>query len=511
MHSCLSTNFILCEIISKLNLREKFGVQGVCRQWKNIAIQCLRHHECLVISERRPSLFRCSNDCNEHTSLITVNKNHLIWGKYSDLEFWQKILSLLQGAKCLYMDLINDYGGIIFFREYKAILQSVIDYCGQSLECLCIPGHSDYESEIFPVTDSLPSLKHMLLGRITPQVTKNILSACPNLQYLRLSTSFTEWQNLPKGFKKLQNHYGDLHGINNLLCSPAVQSLEFVSRLAMTSQVNYQSYFLPCLKILEVIIEFDVTNCLRHLVRILSFAPVLCELRIIIDAFDEIEPQVWIKVLSECQNLTDLTVFLTEPSGTEDPLINVSLFQDDFAKTVVSKIKKLEYLYIGFHLSSDGLRLLSHHENLKHFHHEIHTEHMCYDSVFDTDALVHFLSQALSKNLTSYGIYIPTAESYGEYLILKESFLDFAYKIEQQYFVRLNVFQDDRHFDTEIPHPEKIPGMIYVTGIYLSEWNLLRLEMFSDDEEEEENDNLLFSLMATQSHVHGILLESSQK
>ena len=139
---------------------------------------------------------------------------------------------------------------------------------------------------------------------------------------------------------------------------------------------------------------------------------------------------------------------------------------------------------------------------------------MSYDSVFDTDALVHFLSQALSKKLTFYRIYIPTAEPYGEYLILGESFLDFADKIEQQHFFRLNVRQDDRHFHTGIPHPDKIPGMIYVTDICLSEWDLLRPEMNFDEEEiggEEENDNLLFSLMATQSYVDNILLESDQK
>ena len=129
---------------------------------------------------------------------------------------------------------------------------------------------------------------------------------------------------------------------------------------------------------------------------------------------------------------------------------------------------------------------------------------------YDTDALVYFLFQALSKKLTSYSfISRPIFES-EEYVILKESFLDFAYKIEQQYFFRFYINQYDRNWCPEGPHPEKIPGMIYVTDIFLSEWDLPYLQMYSD-EEEGEYDNLLFSLMATQSYVQGILLESNQE
>ena len=488
MDSCLSADLTLLKIISRLNLREKFQVQRVCRRWKNIALQSLRHHEYLVISELPPSSFCRYYYCVEHASLVTVNHDHLIWGRLRDIDFWRRALPLLQGVKYVSMDVescVTTYEeGDTLFENYKAMLQLLIDCCGQSLECLCIPEHREPDDETFPLTDSLPSLKHMLLGDTTSQVTKNILTACPNLEYLRSRTSFTEWQMLPKGFKKLRSNSEDLNGINNLLCSPAVQSLEVVSSIKMTSEICYQSYHLSCLKEFYVTIDFDVTNCLIHLARILSFAPVLRELQIIIRDFDEIQSEVWINVLSSCPTLTKLTVYLHEPTDTK---INVSLFQDDFAKTIVSKFKNLEHLNIGFHLSSDGLRLLSELENLEYFRHEIHTENMSYDSVFDTDALIYFLSQALSKKLTSYKVYVYTAEFYEEYLILKESFLDFAYKIEQQYFFRLDVCQDDRHYGTKRPHPEKIPGMIYVTGIYLSEWDLLYPEMYSDDEEEEDN------------------------
>ena len=204
MNSCLSTDLILQRIISKLKLNEKFGVQGVCRKWRNIAIQCLRHHEYLAISEIPPNSFWCGFTCDDHPSVVTVNNDNLLWGKRMDLEFWLRNLSLLQGVKYVYMDLITENGNNCFFRDYRPMLQLLIDCCGQSLECLCIPGHSDYQDETFPLTESLPSLKHMILGNTTSQVTKNILSACPNLEYLESSTTFTDWQMLPKRFKKLK-------------------------------------------------------------------------------------------------------------------------------------------------------------------------------------------------------------------------------------------------------------------------------------------------------------------
>ena len=467
MHSCLSTDHILHQIISKLNLSEKFGVQGVCQRWKDIATECLQRHQHLVVSQNRLIPFWCHSTCDEHLPL-TKNDN-LIWGKQTDLELWQKTLPLLQGLKYVYIDVKTDVEIDALFTDYKPILHLLMDSCGQSLECLCIPDHDDDEDETFPLTDSLPRLKHMVLTQTTSQVTKNILTACPNLEYLRLSTSFTAWQILPKGFKKLQTDFEDFDGIISLLSSPAVESLEVVNTILMTNEIFYRPYHLSCLKEFDVNIDFDVTNCLRHLARILSFSPVLRKLMIRIAVFEEIESQVWIKVLSSCQNVTNLTVYLNEPVGTENPRIKVSSWQDDFAKTIVSKMKKLEHLYIRFHFSSNGLRLLSQLENLEYFRHEIHTEKMTYDSVFDTDALTDFLSLSFDKKLTKYHIHIP----FGEHLILKESFYDFIEKMEKKHFLRFYMQENDRYYDNETVHPDQIPGMIYVTALDVYEWSLM--------------------------------------
>ena len=362
---------------------------------------------------------------------------------------------------CIWMSVVPLYPGTT----------RIMDSCGQSLECLCIPFHNDLNDKTFPLTDSLPRLKHMLLGRTTSEVTKNILSACPNLEYLGSSTNFTEWQMLPKGFKKLYSDPSEigLDGINNLLCSPAAQSLEVVRKFVMTGKIFYQSYHLSCLKQFEVTIDSFVKNCLTNLARILSSAPVLRELIITIRAFDEIEPQVWINVLSECQNLTKLTVYLDEPFGIVNLLINVSSWQDHFAKTIVSMMKKLEYLHISFHLSSNGLRLLSQLENLRYFHHEIHTENILSASIFDTNAWTDFLSSSFEKKLTEYHIRIP----FGEYLIVQESFYEFICKMERKHFLRFHMSQNS-DYGNERVHPLKTPANIYVNKLDVYEWDLMR-------------------------------------
>ena len=471
MHPCLSTNPILQQIISKLDLSAKFGVQGVCFQWKDIAIECLRRHQHVFISEERYIYFSHYH-CDEHLSLMKRKK--IIGSKYSDIKFWQRIVSSLPGVKLVCMLVPTDVYGRSFFRNYEAILQLLIDSYGQSLECLCIPKHFELYDETFPLTDSLPSLRHMIIGFATSQVTKNILSACPNLEDLRLRTSFTEWQTLPKGFKKLQKHtytWDTFNGINNLLSSPAVESLEFVTGFVMTSEICYKSYHLSSLKKFDVTILLDVTKCLTHLARILSFAPVLRELDIFIEVYDVIEPQAWIKVLSECQTLTYLRACFERRTDREIGQMNVCSWQDDFAK-IVCKMKKLEYLDIGFQLSSDGLRLLSQLEHLQFFRHELNGAYWSDYSVFNTDALVYFLSQALSKKLTYYEF--DTCNS-GKYLSLKKTFLDFANKLKQQYPFKLTILYEFRpSFLVRLSN--EFRGIINVTRMYLGKKTYKRLK-----------------------------------
>ena len=88
---------------------------------------------------------------------------------------------------------------------------------------------------------------------------------------------------------------------------------------------------------------------------------------------------------------------------------------------------------------------------------------------------------------------------------MKESFYDFVELMERKHFIRFIVEQEERHNDVSKIHPEKMPGMIYVTNLEICEWGLIYPAIDDDDEE---TDNLLIYLMNTQSQVHEILLRN---
>ena len=75
--------------------------------------------------------------------------------------------------------------------------------------------------------------------------------------------------------------------------------------------------------------------------------------------------------------------------------------------------------------------------------------------------------------------------------------------MERKHFIRFIVKQEKRHSDESSAHPEKIPGMIYVTYLQAVEWRLIYPAI-----DDEETDNLLIVLMDTQSQVHDILLRN---
>ena len=137
MHSCFSPECILHQIISRLNLRGKFGAQTVCRRWKNIAIECLRHHEHLVIRDYPPDSFLCYNSCDKYPCVVTLNNYNVIWGELTDLEFWQRTLSFLQGVKCVYINISFIGFGIYLFPKYKPLLllEEVIEEKKRSTCC----------------------------------------------------------------------------------------------------------------------------------------------------------------------------------------------------------------------------------------------------------------------------------------------------------------------------------------------------------------------------------------
>ena len=158
MNSCLSTDFILHRIISKLSLREKFGVQGVCCKWRDRATDCLREHQSIVITQSSAySNWTFIGCCRKHP----VSTHNLIWGEQNDIEFWKKTFSQLSGVKYVFLDAFNRQNQEISLSDYIYFLELLINTC-KSLECLCIPRHREPEDDTFLTNASLPNLKHFI-------------------------------------------------------------------------------------------------------------------------------------------------------------------------------------------------------------------------------------------------------------------------------------------------------------------------------------------------------------
>ena len=351
-----------------------------------------------------------------------------------------------------------------FYVDYNNILEILFKICGRSIECLGIPDHDEPEDNTNPRFVFMPNLRHLDIRRTGRAVVKNILTFCPRLEFLQTSSPFAEWSALPNGFKKLSSDYANIEGLVSILCSPAVSTLESLTQTSLTPDICYKPFFLTCLHTLKVHVQNDADFCLLNLARILSVCPVLKDLGVLISTSDTIEERTWTKVLTEASSVTELHI---KVSSREVDRIDVASWQDTFAETVATKLKKLQALYLSFHLSSIGLQHLSNLDTLEVFSHAVHTEHFSYETVFDTEALSDFLSTSLSKKLVKYEVQIPPKNPFGEYLIFKECFLKTARQLERKYFVDTLIEQNDRHYDKEIIHPEKIPGMIYVTRLQI--------------------------------------------
>ena len=56
----------------------------------------------------------------------------------------------------------------------------------------------------FLKTDCFPQLRHLHFGWTSHTNLVRITKSCPRLEYLKCWTDITEWNLLPKGFKKIE-------------------------------------------------------------------------------------------------------------------------------------------------------------------------------------------------------------------------------------------------------------------------------------------------------------------
>ena len=462
MHRCLEVDEILYAILLKLPLRPKFTALVVSRKWRQKTVVLLRQHKSVVLSANTPLRVFNRHQCKNHPA----TRDNVITSELYKMDFWKAVLSFLPGIEYVYLDLTPNRATEVPYFIYKDLLQHVIDKYGSQLKCLWIPQHQEDEGkeEEFLAIDSLPELRDLHFTWITDYNMKLILTNCPKLEYLMCYPELTEWNLLPKGFKRLDGDGDVIQGLNSLFVSPAAETIEEIKVMQLTSETVFGNFWLPCLKILHIEINEAPNDCMNPLARILRFSPVLSELSLKIVPMEHMEGASWSRVIEECTRVTHFKLHINACD------FNVNSWQDHFAWSMALNMKNLKHLDVDFALSSTGLTALSSLPQLEFFRHKLHQERGVDDTVFSEDALYSFLTTQLQRNLSHYQIEIPQAFRDGFYLTVTQGLADRLIIIAQELSLTIILgtqFRERSFKYRRIRHP----GIVYVTELKIFKYH----------------------------------------
>ena len=462
MHPCLEIHCVLENIISRLSLFHKVTLMSlVSVDWRKVVLACLSKQRSLAITEyQRPRSyttqgFHAWNVCHEHT----VSKNNLIRIRYYKLHTWKVMASWFPFLEYMYFDLCGCRDR--HFDLYSHVFRLLVSKNAKTLKCVCVlaPTHSD--NEAFPIIDTLPELEHWITHRISIKGMDNIIKACLKLEHLRFTSEFSEWHLLPKGMKYLGTPHDKVMGLDNILKSEFVSSLETLERVLITPAIFWMPLTFACLKRLEVVIEYATNRSLYNLSRILHNCPVLKILKIDICCFTIIQKKSWTNIINECRNVIYLKIFYSK--GTER--IDVSPWEDYVAELIESRMIKVETLDLDFGFSSKGLETLAKLEHLKSFSHFVYVRETVYEYIEDAKALLRFLRCHFAKNMTKYEMNFFSTYDVREELILPKSFLSAIKKMESEFSIKFESDYRLRYFTKDEPHPENFETLIYLTRL----------------------------------------------
>ena len=457
MHQCLELDEILDTILLKLPLRRKFTALAVSRKWKQRIVVVLRKHKSVVLSSNTPYRFYIRHQCKNHP----VTQDNVITSELYKMDFWKAVLNFLPGIEHVYLDISPNCAMDICYGYYKDLLQHVINEYGSQLKYLWIPEHREEdEGEEFLAIDSLPELRDLHFTWLTDDNMRRILNICPKLEYLQCNTDITEWNLLPKGFKRLKRDEDQFQGLNTLLVSPAAESIEEIEVMQLTSETVFGNFWLPCLKILHVFINETPNDCMNPLARIIRCSPVLTELSLTIEPMEDMEGTEWFRVIEECTRVTHFRLYIN-PSGYD---FNVNSWQGDFACSMALHMKNLKHVFVDFALSSTGLTALSSLPQLEFFRHKLHKERGVDDTVFNENVLYSFLTTQFSRKLSQYEIEIPSNVRDGLYLTVTQEFADRL--IIMAHGLSLTLILGTRFRERWLKYQRvRQPGMVYVTEL----------------------------------------------
>lgn len=467
---CLGIDKLLDKILGYLPLRKKFAVQSVSRRWRQRSIIVLKDQKSVVLSSEKSGSFELvvnEKTCKDHPAIF---ENLICFDMY-DMNLRRKVLSFLPGIKILHVDYNDgifdetwgDDSRLEEGRNNSNLFKDILRNYGSQLLCLWINIYYEDDTDDLQLDSCLQELRHLHIEWPSDESITQVLKFCPKLEYLSCFTFFMDWNLLPQGFKKLESDSSELKGLDNLLVSPAAETLEEILEITVTSEAFDENFHLSSLKVLRVTVQHmqaETNASWNKLARILRFSPQLTELSLKIITNQDIEAASWIKVIEECPRVTDFNVQLTE----YQPKTKVHLWQDAFAESILLNMRRLKSLRLEFSLSSIGLMTLSSLPELEFFHHELHTKiPKVGDLIFNENALYSFLTAQFSRKLNHYEL-VSIYDDNQSFLPVSKGFVDQLTHFAEEVGLTIDIQTKERGFYSR-PLRKQLTGLINLSQL----------------------------------------------
>ena len=408
---CFSLEIVVDNIISRLDFKDKFLAQRVNRLWRQRSKVVLSKHKELIITRlKNLSQVEWSDQCYYHS----IDLQCIIRRSYQSLDFWRMIMETMPSLEVIHLDPRIDEddesdGSQVYLLS---LVKLVMSSQAKTLKCLWMPDFSHWfqQDYVFPDVELLPMLQDISFYSLTESNTRSLLKKCPKLRFLKFSADWSDWSLLPVGFKRLESklYSGSFKGLHSLLGSPAASTIEYINYIRVTPEIYTKPYCLSSLKDIRVSIKDGANDCLVHFGRMLRFSPIeKVDMFILTD--ERLTVDNWNTVFRECRSVTDFNLYCP-------PRI---FHLDGFMSGIVSYMKNLQVLDLGFAVTSNGLSMLSSLDHLTVFKELIFDP----DEMFTEESLGDFLETCFHKRLTQYELTIRHT-TFGMYWNVSNNFVD---------------------------------------------------------------------------------------
>ena len=177
MHPVFFIHSILDNIVARLDLRNKFAIQGISNDFKTTSMIQLKQQKSVVITNDLSRERWMEEGCPHHP----CNNSMVIYHDFRDCKVWRRILEAMPNIQFLFFNI-----EVHTRKIYRTLLQTVMMAQSKKLVCLQVPYHfSISPRDGFPFTTDFPQLQHISFYAVFNTCYQQLTRAAPNLTVIR--------------------------------------------------------------------------------------------------------------------------------------------------------------------------------------------------------------------------------------------------------------------------------------------------------------------------------------